>query len=642
MPKLSDSEIQTLLTRLGSIHMDQLLELCLDPETGVTIDLMREARYSKINQLEQLYQARAEDIIWSRSQGSTEALSQFIGQCQRGVFSQKHLAEAIEMRQKMAESKEKEEWEKAERSNDINLLNNFIKKCMDGVYSSNYQTKAIELAEEIDWRAAEASHDVGVMDGYIKKCQTGWYSHVSPERLKRATELLELWANGTILEDWNKLNLITDLDEKLNQLNIFIQTYATNPSKIAQEYMRKADDLMKQILDEKQARIDWIKAKEENTILSYVKFITLHPYSSYREEAEQKIDKMKGDLLSNMKRFPFRFRREDMYEYISTGALTQEDLVDKSEVLTDRGYNHIKRFPTLKLEQTELPISSLENPHSEPGSTDIFFFGVPGSGKTCVLSGLMSITGQLGFRFDPRGPSGGGDYALVLRNYARRSMLPPGTDKGYIQVIDAEINDEKELLHKISFIEMSGEKTARFAAMSNASQIDDLGPGAAGLLTNDNRKVLFFVIDPTNEKDIQLGDTKMLVMQSDVLNCITALLSRYPSLMEKVVAVHIILTKSDTLGDYVDQGTIMDLLIKQGYGPVLEDIKSLCQKYEINKQTGFQVGLYPFHVGDFMPGDVYTFDDTDSLKILKVIRKNTPSESLPGGFFDVLSKFFNS
>ena len=432
------------------------------------------------------------------------------------------------------------------------------------------------------------------------------------------------------------------MDIRVAKINEFIQRYAMNPSETAQRYLDKAQKELNRIADEKEARKDWIDAKQTNTILGYVDFITKHPYSDYREEADRLIQEMKGDILTDMKRFPFKYNREMMYDYISTNALTMSDLVDTSDTLTDRAYSHIKRYPRLIDEQRQLPVSTLENPKSEDGNTDVYFFGVSGSGKTCVLAGIMSLTGKLGFRFDPKGPGGGGNYAMELRNYARTSMLPPATDQNYIQVIDGEINDEDNHLHKISLIEMSGEKTAEFAAINNPTSLDDLGAGASGLLSNDNNKVIFFVIDPTNEKNVQMGrDSNQWVMQSDVLNCVSSLLSKNKALMKKVVAIHVILTKSDTLGDYVDRDVIQEVLNSQGYQAVLEDIKGICEQYNINKQTGFHVGLYPFCVGKFMPGDVYTFDETDSLKILRVIQKNTVPRRKKG-FFDNLSEWFNS
>ena len=632
MPKLSEQQINNIYLRCNAASLAQLLELCLDPESGITIDGLHAVHYNKIDQLEQQYNAQAEEIIWAKCQSSIDSLASYIKKIEQGVFSDAHLVQAKTRLRELAAAVEEDDWNAAKLSNDINMLNVFIKKCTDGTYSDVHLQQAKDIAELIDWNTAKTSHNTVILNGFIQKCNIGAYSSTHED-----------WENGTIVEDWNNLSPVKDMDKKRNLLNEFIQKYATNPTDTAQKYMNKANELMQQLADAEQARIDWIDAKQENSILGYVNFLAKHPYCEYREEAESRVQNMKGDLLTDMKRFPFKYDRKTMYEYISTNALTIEDLVDKSGTLTDRAYSHIKKYPRLQNEQRDLPVSRLENPHSEEGNTDIYFFGVSGSGKTCVLSGLMSLTGQLGFRFDPKGPGGGGNYAMELRNYARTSMLPPVTDQNYIQVIDGQINDEDGNLHKISLIEMSGEKTALFAAIENPTSLDDLGVGASGLLSNDNNKVIFFVIDPTNEKNVEMGEgSAHWVMQSDVLSCVSSLLAKNKALMKKVVAIHVILTKSDTLGDFVDPNVIQNVLNEQGYQAVLADIKSLCETYDINKQTGFHVGLYPFCVGKFMPGEVYTFDETDSLKILRVIQKNTITVRKKGGFFDSLADWFNN
>lgn len=639
MPRLTEQQINNIYLRCNSVPLDQLLELCLDPESGVTVEGLRAVKFAKIDLLEKQYNAQAEDIIWAKSQNSVDALTSFIEKCKQGVFTTAHLSQANEKLRELAIAAEEDDWQQAKNSNDIHVLNNFIKKCTDKIYSDVHLHQAKDAVEFLEWQTAKDSHNPVILNGYIQKCKLGIYSNV---HVAEANELLEKWENGTIQEDWDALLAVKDLTERKSKLNEFVQKYANNFSATAQKFLAEAAKLNQRWQDEEQARRDWIDTKDRNTILDYVNYIKVHPYSEYREEAEQKVKDMKGNLLTDMKRFPFKYTRDMMYAYISSNALTMEDLVDNSDVLTDRGYSHIKKHPRLQDEQRDLPVSKLENPHSEEGNTDIYFFGVGGSGKTCVLSGLMSLTGQLGFRFDPKGPGGGGNYAMELRNYARTSMLPPATDQQYIQVIDGQINDEQGNVQKIAFIEMSGEKTAEFAAMDNQESFDDLGPGAAGLLSNDNNKVLFFVIDPTNEKAVEMGQgSQHWVMQSDMLNCVSALLSRNPTLMKKVIAIHIILTKSDTLGEYVDQNVIEELLSSQGYQAVLADIKAICERYDINKQTGFNVGLYPFCVGKFMPGEVYTFDETDSLKILRVIQKNVPI--IPKkGFFDSLAHWFNS
>lgn len=623
------------------VDMEDLLRLCLDPDSGITVEGLKAAKYKKIDQLEERYNIEAEEIIWIKvsTRGTLEQLSDFIKKINQGVFSTTHLSEAKTKLRELAAALEDKDWMSVKTSNDMSEVMSFISKIKEGTYSETYLQDALRKAELMDWTMAKNSRDALVLNGYIQKCNTGFYpsSHVNEART-----LLEEWESGSIVSDWDRVLTETDMDVRVAKINEFIQRYAMNPSETAQRYLDKAQKELNRIADEKEARKDWIDATQRNGILGYVEFITKHPYSDYREEADRRIQNMKGDLLSDMKRSPFKYNREMMYGYISTNALTWNDLVEKSHVLSDKAYSHIREYPTLQLEQRPLPLSRLDNPQSEDGNTDVFFFGVPGSGKSCVLAGLMAQTGNLGFSFDPRGNGGGGNYAIELRNYARRSMLPPKTDDLYIQVIDAEINDEQNRLHKLSLIEMAGERTAAFAAIENPENLEDLGPGAAQLLSNDNNKVLFFVIDPTNEKNIQVSeDSDQWYMQSDVLNCISSLLSKNKSLMKKIVAIHVILTKSDTLGEYVDSATLQQVLTTQGYSAVLGDLKKICEKYNINKQTGFQVGIYPFCVGKFMPGDVYTFDDTDSLKILRVIQKNSVPRRKKG-FMDNLTEWFNS
>lgn len=337
-----------------------------------------------------------------------------------------------------------------------------------------------------------------------------------------------------------------------------------------------------------------------------------HPNNDKQNKAEENIRNQKC-LLEDMKRNPSDYHRETMHEIITTNMLSREDLVDKYAVLTDRAYEHIRRYPHLRDEQRELPLPHIENPCSEHGNIDVYFLGVHGSGITCILAGLVSLAGQHGFRIDPRGSGGGGAYAMELFNYTRASMIPPSTDSNHIWVIDTQVDDDNGCRHKVSLIEMSEEKI-----------FEDLKTGSYGLLPNENKKVLLFVIDLTKEDRVVTNDgMTFCVKQRNILEHIINLLSRNESILKNVTAIHFILTKSDALGDRIDDNEIRERLTSLGYTALLSQIRKVCEIYYINKSTGFQVGLYPFSIGKFMPGDVYSFDETDSLKILRLL-SSTP------------------
>ena len=135
MPRLSEQQINNIYLRCNAAPLAQLLELCLDPESGITVDGLRAVHYNKIDQLEQQYNAQAEEIIWARSQSSIEALTSFIEKCQQGIFSTAHLAQAKDKRKELAAAVEEDDWNTTKLSNDLNSLNSYIKKCMDGTYS---------------------------------------------------------------------------------------------------------------------------------------------------------------------------------------------------------------------------------------------------------------------------------------------------------------------------------------------------------------------------------------------------------------------------------------------------------------------------------------------------------------------------
>ena len=55
MPRLTEQQINNIYVRCNSVPLDQLLELCLDPESGVTVEGLRAVKFAKIDLLEKQY-----------------------------------------------------------------------------------------------------------------------------------------------------------------------------------------------------------------------------------------------------------------------------------------------------------------------------------------------------------------------------------------------------------------------------------------------------------------------------------------------------------------------------------------------------------------------------------------------------------
>ena len=132
-----------------------------------------------------------------------------------------------------------------------------------------------------------------------------------------------------------------------------------------------------------------------------------------------------------------------------------------------------------------------------------------------------------------------------------------------------------------------------------------------------------------------------IIKQSDAIQSALSILRQNKKVMRKIEAIRFILTKCDSLGDDLDQDVIRDRLEEQGYMNCIQFAKSVCQEFNINKQTGNSVGLYPFSLGKFMPGDTYTYDETRAIMILREIQKSLPIETRPL-WPSFIIKWFNS
>ena len=395
---------------------------------------------------------------------------------------------------------------------------------------------------------------------------------------------------------------------------------------------------------------DWIEIKHVNTILGYVDFIRKYPYSDYRKEADRLIQEMKGDLLNDMKHYPFKYHREMMYDYISTKAFTKSDLVVSNVILTDRAYKHILKYPSLRHEQECLPLTSLDETvcNSIRGNVDVLFFGVSGSGgKTCLMASLMSLLGESSdFLYQEFHNNKACDniYGQYLAEYLKTDRLPPATDRTYIQVVKTLIRHNGKF-RGVSFIEFAGEQVSEIAGNRREEGLNSGGitPALIRILNNQNKKVIILTLDPTNLKNILIGDAterkeSLWVNQSDLLSCVISHFSNAPRFMRNVIGFHTIISKSDTWLKGSLNKSVNNAILSLGAKGLLLQIEQLCNKYEIRRESD----PIPFSIGRFMPGDTYEFDNTDAKRLLQLIRKDIEYSEEHASILSRLRDYFNN
>lgn len=442
-----------------------------------------------------------------------------------------------------------------------------------------------------------------------------------------------------LLEQKTKDELFSDWEACLNgkgiihSINSFIQKWCTSSipeAKNLMEQCAKLFDLIEHhsIPSEELSLSDmieseWIETCEKNDAIAYLRFIEQCSYCKYSNEAKEKFLSLKKELLVDLIRRPCYYSREDMYSYISKGVLTYDDLVVKSKVLDDTAYKHIKIYPSLRDEIGSLPYSPIEVEMPKSNNTDVYSFGMCGSGgKTSLLAAIMTLFDNKNFVLHE---SYGAGYARYLSDCMFRNALPPATDTSYIQVINTSLQSENAW-HGVSFVEFSGEKAIEIAGDDETMFVSrNIGEDHFKLLNNTNRKILLFAIDLSNKKQLKLyyydEVDSQYVFQSDIAELWAIRLKKDKEFCKKIVAIKIVVTKKDIWNICSSQQAI-NTIIENGYKVFYDTIVDICHEHKIMEYNNFMPEVIPFSIGKFMPGDLYNFDDSDARILLDSIRRD--------------------
>lgn len=397
--------------------------------------------------------------------------------------------------------------------------------------------------------------------------------------------------------------------------------------------------------------VEWDTVKASEDVFVINDYLKNNPGSPFRRRAEvmrlslkqREIDDMKQNKSINYE--VQRLLRMLDEGIVSLGELVNERIITENIVDRLRGSELTDNLPDIK--------AALESsqPECPPGYTDVFFFGIPGTGKTCVLMGL-ACSNELNINL----ASSGGDYAEALQAYTELGKTPPSNPGDYVTTIPATVNSpDGKSVHKLNLVEMSGEEFAFEIARAERQDsegkstkvftFEEMGTGATELLRQDNRKVFFLIIDPTvdyiqflRKQVIGYNETtglpiydlqKCLVRQSAVIQKMVNLFENPDNadVMKRVDCIHIIVTKSDLLGESTEDRNKKALeIFEKKYKQIITPLYRLSKEHNINRLTNFQPKLFTFSLGSFYVGGMYEYDNTDSNNLVKAIRNSTAKE----------------
>lgn len=257
-------------------------------------------------------------------------------------------------------------------------------------------------------------------------------------------------------------------------------------------------------------------------------------------------------------------------------------------------------------------------------SYEVYFWGVPSSGKTCALGGILSTANSASVAKSMQIHScQGSAYLAALReNFSGDDvcLLPGGTPVDATYVMEFDLQDQKDRTHPITFIDLAGEilrcMYQRFNRISMNEQHEKALDVVTALLKNpqkDYRKLHFFVVDYDGEKSKYEG-----VAQSTYLDFAVQYIEQQGIFDKHTDGVYILLTKADLMGNQSCQQ-----FLDTKYKAFVNRLKMLCKKHEIN---GGEVKVFPFTIGKVFFGRYCRFDSSASEHVVEEILNRTQSK----------------
>jgi hypothetical protein len=360
----------------------------------------------------------------------------------------------------------------------------------------------------------------------------------------------------------------------------------------------------------------WNECHQKGTKRDYIAYLNAYPDGTYVAQANAMLTRImvegaekKRQLIQEMKDYPEHFDHSRVQQLFDDEILEKEDLFEEG-IITEKALRLYLRPPLDKFidQRTwgDLPVIP-------EGKTDVYFFGIPGSGKSCVLAGLLYAAEKRGILRPDTSIKHGFKYMNELTRCVEVGYVPKPTAADNVNCLSFSLSSDKE--HPLNVIEMSGEifKNTYYDLVGERND----GITARRYLKNKNRKIIFFVIDyrsdfaATDTADLDVGQARMLTSILEIL--------KDDSILTQTDGLVIIISKSDYMPRDKDRQEVAGSYLYQEYLNFIKILEGYLRKYGINKATNYKPYVIPFSLGQFMLGRTFTYNGADSAIVVNTL-----------------------
>lgn len=464
-------------------------------------------------------------------------------------------------------------WEKVQNENTIEVAQWYLDTFPNGAYRSQARSiKAeIERQKEVE---------------YIRKIADDAWALVDKNDSKSLREFIEKFPNDNHVEEATQL---------INQL-VYYEMMGVN-----------ADTLVSQIHNFQADKNLTIEQKDNNiidTIEDYIK--------------GNKITK--NDFLAKL---------SDDHNLLSSGVVKR--LINQGIILTSDILNlGIEKAFIQRMFKGDSAITfrtpeKLDRIHKQ--STEIYFWGIPSSGKSCALGAILSVaaSGRIAKSMDPDTSSQGYGYMTKLIDLFQNGeigTLLEGTPVDSFYEMGFDLVDKENRIHPITCIDMAGE-LMRCMYKENAgdpmsdSDIEMLDTMTKVLIDNrsTNRKMHVFVIEYGAEDRKYEGLPQKVYLEGAV-----SYIKNTGIFKKDTDAIYIMITKADKAKN--NSLSFFNKYINDRYLGFYNGLEQICKDNEINKG---HVEKLAFSLGDVCFQNFCKFDAHPAENVVNLILQRSAS-----------------
>lgn len=448
----------------------------------------------------------------------------------------------------------------------------------DGDFDANKRKEVKQKLESGDsdaWKYAKNTNTVEAIQIYLDAYPNGQFRNEAralKQQLLEAAQKKE--AESSIEEAWQKVDKTSK-----ESLQEFLRQYHNSL------HASEATALINQIL------LDEIMGVDADSLVSQIK--------AYQTDKTLTPAQKDNNIVSEIQRYinekkitksEFLTKIQEDHNLLSAGIVKR--LINSGDIavgdLLGIGINKLfiqKMFNGESAQAFSKP-EPLDKIHKQ--STEVYFWGIPSSGKSCALGAILSVAagGTVAHSMDPDTGSQGYGYMTKLINLFQNGQigtLMEGTavDAFYEMGFDLVDNDGK--IHPITCIDMAGElMRCMYKANANdpMSETDELMLDTLTRVLIDNkttsRKMHIFVIEYGAEDRLYEG-----LPQRVYLDGALSYIKNTGIFKKDTDAVYIMITKADKVKNPSKE--VFTEYINEKYKGFYNGLEQICKDNEINK-----------------------------------------------------------